>query len=82
MERERKRKEEEERRSKELEVEKQKKAEMEVRRKGEEDLLRKMEADRHAAEQLQQQLNAENQRLREQLEQVTFRFFQKRSTRN
>ncbi len=70
MERERRRKAEEEKRAKELEVEKQKKVEIEVRRKGEEDLLKQMEADRISAERLQQQLNAENQRLREQLEQV------------
>ena len=72
MERERKRKEEEENRLKELELEKQKKVEIESRRKvEEEDLVKKMEADRLAAERLQQQLNAENQRLREQLEQVS-----------
>ncbi len=70
MELERKRKEEEEKRKRELETEKQKKVEIEVRRKGEEDLLRKMEEDRLAAESRQEQLNAENQRLREQLEQV------------
>jgi len=73
MERERRRKAEEEKRAKELEVEKQKKVEIEVRRKGEEDLLKQMEADRISAERLQQQLNAENQRLREQLEQVIYR---------
>ena len=70
MEKERKRREEEEKRVKELETEKLKKVEIEVRRKGEEDLLRQMEEDRVAAENRQQQLNAENQRLREQLEQV------------
>ncbi len=70
MERERKRKEEEEQKLRDLEVEKQKKVEIESKRKIEDDLLKKMEADRAAAEDLQQRLNAENQRLREQLEQV------------
>ena len=71
MEKERKRKEDEEKRSKELEVEKAKKVEFEVRRKGEEDLLRQMEQDKLSAAKLQEQLNLENQRLREQLEQVS-----------
>ena len=79
MELERKRKEEEERRSKELEIEKQKKVEIESKRKLEseekskieDEFLKKMEEDRLASERLQHQLNAENQRLREQLEQVS-----------
>ena len=79
MELERKRKEEEERRSKELEIEKQKKVEIESKRKIEseekskieDEFLKKMEEDRLASERLQHQLNAENQRLREQLEQVS-----------
>ena len=46
------------------------KSEMELRRKKEEsEMLRQMEADRMAAEKLQAEINSENIKLQEQLEQ-------------
>ena len=53
-----------------IDQERQIKSEMELRRKKEEsEMLRQMEADRMAAEKLQAEINSENIKLQEQLEQ-------------
>ena len=71
MERERKLKAEEEQRKLEMEQDRKLKAEMEVQRKKEEEanLIGQLKRDREEAAKLQEALNEENKRLREQIEQ-------------
>ncbi|XP_059475767.1 myosin heavy chain 95F isoform X2 [Neocloeon triangulifer] len=70
MERERRRKEEEERKKREEDDTRKKKMEMEARRKIEEEERRKLEeADKRLAEKLQAEMEKENSKFREQIEQ-------------
>ena len=71
MEKERKRKEEEDKQRIQLEEDRKLKAEMEVKRKKEEELnlIEQLKKDREEASRVQESLNEENKRLREQIEQ-------------
>ena len=71
MEKERKRKEDEEKQRLQLEEDRKLKAEMEVKRKKEEELnlIEQLRKDREEAAKVQESLNEENKRLREQIEQ-------------
>ena len=71
MEKERKRKEEEEKQKLQLEEDRRLKAEMEIKRKKEEELnlIEQLKKDREEAAKVQESLNEENKRLREQIEQ-------------
>merc|ERR1719189_2876928 len=71
MEKERKRKEEEEKQRLQLEEDRRLKAEMEIKRKKEEELnlIEQLKKDREEAAKVQESLNEENKRLREQIEQ-------------